>query len=157
MDVTNQLSQFLVDQHVEFETLGKKEKWLLQQRWRERFAVRLKQLTGKWVLDGIDWHVFSAEYYPSLKGARAEAALRELEVESFILISSNQQLPGYRCTASALPDLSELNSLTWDHPEVFDLYFFTPDLQWTVVFTHEQQHGPFFATASTAEDQTLRE
>ena len=41
-----------------------KEVWGLMQRWRETFAAKVKEETGKWNIGNVDWHVFSYNYYP---------------------------------------------------------------------------------------------
>lgn len=150
MDVTYLLEQFLSNHASGFVRLGTRDKWQFQQRWREHFATGVKEATGKWVLNGIDWHAFSSSYTPCLKGSRAEIAYRQLEVEAFVLLSSNEHLPGYICTARELPDLNDLYAFTEQNPQVLDLYLFAPDLRWTMVLTHEQEHGPFLAQSNQA-------
>ena len=144
MDET--LIKDLLNHHsIECESLSQKAKWELQQNWREHFAVAVKKSTGKWVLGGADWHAFSFGYTPSLSGFRAEEEYANLNGGSFILISSNEHLLSYRCEAQSLPELKTLYTFIDQNPEVLDLYFFSTDFSWTVVFTHELQHRIYLA------------
>jgi hypothetical protein len=139
------IAEFLDHHSMECESLSQKAKWELQQSWREHFAVAVKKATGKWVLDGADWHAFSSGHTPALSGFRAEMEYANLGGGSFVLVSSNEHLPAYRCEARSLPDLKTLYSFIDENPEVLDLYLFATDFRWTVVFTHEQQHQIYFA------------
>ena len=139
------IEEFLNRQAIECESLSQKAKWELQQNWREHFAAPVKESTGKWVLDGADWHAFSSGLTPALSGFRAEMEYANLAVGSFALISSNEHLLSYRCEARSLPELKTLYTFIDQNPEVLDLYVFSTDFRWTVVFTHEQQHQIYLA------------
>ena len=139
------IKEFLNHHSIECEPLSQKAKWELQQKWREHFAAAVKESTGKWVLGGADWHAFSSGHTPALSGFRAEVEYATLDAGSFVLISSNEHLLSYRCETRILPDLKTLYSFMNQNPEVLDLYLFSTDFRWTVVFTHEAQHRIYLA------------
>jgi hypothetical protein len=141
------LAQFLETLGIAFEPIDRQDKWSLQQKWRESFAKGVKDATGKWSDDGPDWCTFSAGYTASLRGYRAESAYSDAAAVSVILLSSNLAIPGYRC--SSKPLLGDIQQFITKERWLYDLYLFPPDFSWTMVFAHEEELGPFFATSST--------
>ena len=156
MNVDDLLERFLAVHTSECARLGKREKWQLQQRWREHFTAGVKDATGKWILGDADWHAFSSGYAPSVQGFGAEVAYGECKGESFILISSNEQVPAFRCIAQSLPAFTDLYAFAQENPQVFDLYLFSPDFRWTLVLTHEPDYGPYFARSSRTDETESR-
>lgn len=143
------LEHFLVKQGVEFSPKETNAKWKIQRIWREKFARTTKEATGKWAINDRDWHTFSYGYAQSLRGARAESAYAEALAEHFILASSNEEIPFYQCRANNLPESDLLQRLIEENPALLDIYVFPLDLEWTMVFTHETNIGPFFAWAES--------
>lgn len=137
------IADFLTVHGYAFTTLGRKQKWEIQRDWRRQFSAGVNDATGKWVYKGKDWHAFSYGFTPCLKGARAEAAYDALTAESFLLLSSNEDVPAFKCETGP-PKLSALESLAMEHPSLLDLYISSPQFSWTFVLTHEAI-GPFFA------------
>jgi hypothetical protein len=125
------------------EALSFGETTLLQQRWRETFAERVRLATGQWTHLGFDWHAFSYELVYCVDRTKALAEYQALVVEAFFVLPHLDDEPGYRCNTRALPVLSWL-----------DAYVVAQDFAWTMVFTHEQDScGPYFTTAEWAQDR----
>ncbi|HSE18753.1 MAG TPA: hypothetical protein VLB46_16975 [Pyrinomonadaceae bacterium] len=142
------IKQFLDQHSIECEPLSQKVTWELQQKWREHFAAAVKEATGKWILNGSDWHAFSSGHTPSLSGFRAEVEYANLDAGAFVVISANEHVLSYQCETHALPDLQMFYSFIDRNPEVLDLYLFATDFRWTVVFTHEPQHSIYLARSA---------
>ena len=125
-------------------TLSKKELWLVQQNWRETYARRLHTETGKWLLRGFDWHVFSYGYCEYLKSKLAERAL-ENELPATVLVFSDS---GDTHVFGWSGELAELRTDRRD--DIFvsshDIIIAAQDFRWTFVLTHEFGRGPYFVS-----------
>jgi hypothetical protein len=67
-------------------TLGLKEIWELQKRWREVFAKRYFYATGRWVR-GADRHIFNERYFDRFSvGPAAELDYQHAEEASMIYV-----------------------------------------------------------------------
>jgi hypothetical protein len=126
------------------EILNKNKKWKIQQKWRECFSFNLKEQTGKWIINGTDWHTFSYHYSICLKGIKAEDAFTQCSVNQFYCISSNNFLNSIHCNNGRLPNSQVIKKILIDNPDIGDLYFIPDDFKWTMVFVHEFGVGPFF-------------
>lgn len=115
--------------------LDRRAIWEWQQHWREIYARGLKDATGKWVPDGLDWHSFAGDYTESRSGFAAEREYMSVEPTDFIVVSgwSRKQF-GFEATGQP-PDLNL----------GVDVLVFPCTLEWTMAYTHEDDHGPFFA------------
>ena len=108
----------------------------MMQKWREVFAGAVKARTGKWRYRGYDWHAFSYNFSRALTGAEALAAYGAQQATEYAVIPEDEDLPAYRCRGHFLPDFSAL---------FLDAYIFDASYIWTMVFTHEDECGPYFS------------
>lgn len=129
----NELRDLLRDGDVQFEEIPRKERWHYQQLWRECYCATVKARTGQWTYRGFDWHTFEFGFARSRLGLKALNAYFACTAGDFLVIPAHDTVPALRCHGDALPDLSPLA------PE---FYVFPPDLEWTMVFSHE---GPIFS------------
>jgi hypothetical protein len=127
------------------EAVSAKEKWKIQQTWRERFAEGVKSKTGKWVFKNSDWHAFSFNFTPCLRGARAEEAFKQKLANRFFLIASHHNIPAYICSKEGGLNAEIFTELLSNAPDLGDLYILPVDYEWTMVFVHEPNMGPFLA------------
>jgi len=116
---------------VSFGDLPQQEAWVYQQRWRECYCASMHALTGKWKDGDYGWNTFDRGYARCLRDSKALHAFLACPASEFLLILDSGK--GWRCSASAMPDLA-----SWPQ----ECYVFPPDLEWTMVFSHE---GPFFS------------
>ena len=113
----------------------------LQQLWRETFAQRVHDATGKWTHLQFDWHAFSYEFVYCLERDKARSAYGGQIVSQVVVLPNMNEELACRCKTSVLPNLDGL-----------DAYVCDPGLAWTMVFTHEIDWcGPYFTTAEWAE------
>jgi len=126
---------------------GEKNVWQVAQKWREVFAVNLKQQTGQWQLYRIDWHVFSYKYFPCVRDADAIEKFTSRIGEPFVVFSDAKSLQSEMLQFGADPKRSASGFETFleDNREYLDLYFFAADGTWTMVYTHEEMCPQFFA------------
>ena len=130
------LEDFLNQRKIACSNLDKKEIYRLRQEWRSVFSICLHQQTGKWRIGDIDWHTFSYKHAVHVGGAKAQDSYKSISGMSEIVIIDENAGIGFRCTVGELPDLTEIGR---------DLYVFPISLDWTMVFTHEQDFGPYFS------------
>jgi hypothetical protein len=119
--------------------LSQREAWQLMQDWRQVFAAAYHASSQKWKFGKFEWHIFSYEYVPSIKGDKAIWEYFAQPVVPFYLITDdNEGLPSYRLVDICWPDLR-----SW----YLDVYIWPVDLSWTMAFTHESDSGfgPYFA------------
>ena len=133
------LKKTLETKNIDYEPLGQKERYAIQREWLTRFAQEVKDVKGKWVFNGFMWHGFSFGMQECAEGKGAMAAYRHQNVERFYLFDENAE-HCYRCRGRIFPDLSGAAG---------DVYVFPESMGWTMVFTHEIDHGPFFAECRT--------
>jgi len=131
--VESELQKLLVEQGVEFVVLAQAERWRHQQRWRECYCTEVKARTGKWTYKGRDWHAFSFGFARCWLDTKALNAYTAYSADDFLIIAETGEGSALRCRAAAPPDLSSIRA---------EFYVFPPDLDWTMVFTHE---GPIFS------------
>src|SRR6186713_2005377 len=113
----------------------------LQQLWRETFALRVHDATGKWTHLQFDWHAFSYEFVYCLERDKALSAYESQVVSEVLVLPSMDEGLACRCKTSTRPILDGL-----------DAYICDPDFGWTMVFTHETDWcGPYFTTAEWAQ------
>jgi len=119
----------------------------LQQRWRETFARRVKQLTGKWTDSGFDWHTFSRQYVYALDGDEAHNAYRKAWSSQGYVLPQLDDPWGYRICSDIPPDFSCKRNI--------DVAICPLDFSWTMVYTHEDDlFGPYFTKAAWADKPT---
>ena len=113
-------------------------RWRLEQAWREVFARATFLRTGKWRIPNLEWHVFSYGDTPCEAGAKAYELFQLETPTAFCVWPEDQHLPIFLCTGGSHLPLSALQD---------DIYVFSEDLAWTMVFTHEFSMGlgPYFA------------
>lgn len=126
----------LIDQGAAPSTLPQKEVWDLLRAWRTAFVPEVLAATGRPVHLGFEWHAYSYEFSRALEGDLAFAAYQARAVTDYVVLSAWSGASfGFRC-AGPLPDF---RGKRWD-------VIVTPlDLVWSMVFTHEDRFGPYFA------------
>ncbi len=140
-----EISSFFFRNNMPCEVLSMKEKWRIQQAWREKFAKEVKSSTGKWIFRGFDWHAFSYEFTPCLRGARAEEVFNQKSADKCFLVTSHRDIPAYLCNKGEGLNAGIFIELLSSLPGLIDFYIFPIDYKWTMVFVHEPNMGPFFA------------
>ena len=118
------------------EELDTKARRQLMQRWRETFAVPVRERTGRWVYGGIEWHAFSWGFCQSRSGKRALADYFAEAIESLLVLPQDEGSPAFRCTTANHIDFTPCHEDVYIVPDSFD---------WTIAFTHEEGVGPFFS------------
>ena len=119
--------------------LFQEEKYTFQKVWRKTFANGLE---GK----ELDWHTFSYNMIPHIKGSEAINAFNSQPVKNYLIISSNHKLAGLTCNGSSIISYEDLIKITRKNPFLYDLYISHQNLKWTFVITHEDEFGPYFST-----------
>jgi len=145
------IGRFLSEHGLAVEPLDKREKFRLQQRWRETFCLEVKEATGQWVYEGIDWHAFSYGYAPCLKGGDAETAFNSHSGRQCYCWSSDLALIGYFCQGHTFLKGEVFKVLLTEHPAIADLFVVDESFDWTLVLVHEGEVGPFFKQRSPAQ------
>ncbi len=126
-----------------FEPLPSKQVWAWQTAWRQKFCRGLFEQTGHWTRGPFEWHVFSFGHHPCRSGAAALRAYRGLPPCEYLLLSAwSRRSFGYLCQGP-LPAL-DLQ---------LDLIVAPLTTAWTMAFTHEAAHGPFFAVEGAADPE----
>src|SRR5688572_20107447 len=118
--------------------LARDERFRLQQRWRELFAPGVKARTGKWQHNGTDWHAFSFGFCYALSGAKASDAYTREATASVLIIPGDNHLPAVRYRGESLPEFAGLR---------VDVYVWAESGEWSMVFTHEDDFGPYYTRA----------
>jgi uncharacterized protein DUF4275 len=116
-------------------TLDKKERWRLEQRWREAFASGVKQKTGKWTHLEFDWHAFSFGFTQCLRSTKALEAYSRMMAQQCVVTPHYPNESAFLCKGGNLPSYLGRG---------LDRYVFDLECTWTMVFTHEDQSGPFY-------------
>jgi Domain of unknown function (DUF4275) len=109
----------------------------LHDRWRTTFAFALPSTRKRSSGDTLAWHVFSWNHAPCHERAAAEDAYWQ-EYGGTIFVLGGSASVAWRANVQELPDLSGLRE---------DFYVCPEDFSWTMVFTHEDDFGPYFTTA----------
>lgn len=137
--------KFKISSGIEISHIRKKEKWRLQQRWREKFSSQVKTDQGRWVIAGQDWYTFADNYYAHYSGFKAEVEFNEALAKQFVFICSRDDIPAYNCKCTKAPKADLFTQLLANILKLDDVYLFDLELTWTMVFVHEESFGPFFA------------
>jgi hypothetical protein len=97
----------------------------------------VKELTDKDTHKGFDWHAFSEGLASAHSGDEARSEYRRRQpTEEFLVLVGPTPHEGFACKSDALP---------WMEGKGLDLYVVAPNFSWTMVFTHEDYVGPYFA------------
>ena len=136
--ISQEVEIFFYKYNVSYIQLTKKESFNIQQNWRNIFSIRLKQQKNTWKYKQFDWHTFSYGFAKHKSGIRAKELFKTQSSENYYVVPEDVDGLIYKCTSSEFPDFSEL---------CLDLYIFPDTIDWTMVFTHEENIGigPFFA------------
>ncbi len=112
--------------------------------WCEVFLEAVKRKTGSYRYRSYHWHAFSYGLVPAHQGHRAFEAFDIVRDTPLLLVPESWQ-------ASCGVKLANPNSA--DFSEVADdVYVFPESLEWTMVFTHEPNIGPYFSTPDVCDD-----
>ncbi len=143
--ISQKITSFLDKKNVDYEQLNKNVCFKIQQNWRRIFSKNIKNQKGVWKYKSFDWHTFSYNFAYYKNGFHAKKLYNSLSNQTFYLISEDIDGLAYRCKSILLPDFSELG---------LDLYVFSENQEWTMVFTHEESvgFGPFFAYSEWQND-----
>ncbi len=123
--------------------LSKRDKEGLQQEWRVAFAPEVKLRTGKWSSGGYDWHAFSSKMSRALSDGRAEEEYRNEDADELILLPEIVGEPAFIWRGNRLPDFGRY---------VIDVSVSPPGFDWTMVYTHEADCGPYFSRRQWHDD-----
>ncbi|MEL6339155.1 MAG: hypothetical protein AAFQ65_04560 [Myxococcota bacterium] len=123
--------------------LSLKQKWKLLQVWRERYCKPLHEQTGLWAgRSGHAWSSFNDSYFPATRGDAAMADYLEEDPATLLVLPDDENTLGFEINSSCIPTFENT---------FLDVYVVPPDMNWTMVFTHEHPEiGPFFARAKTS-------
>ncbi len=124
---------------------GSRTAW---QRWREVFAAPVLRATGKWTYKSSDWHAFSHRFSNCVRGARAEHEFSKIEDRYFFAFSSLDCGLAYRCSGLFEVGRIAFADLVNGDVPLPDVFVSSLDMDWTMVFTHEDSSGtvgPFFS------------
>ena len=118
--------------------LSKKQRGVVLQQWREVFAAPYYQVSGKWKLDGFEWHVFSFNHTPAITGDEAINSYKTSVRTRFFVVPEDPRLEAYSCESGEWPSFRQT---------LCDIYVWPQNLSWTVAFTHEESLGlgPYFS------------
>ena len=86
--IVDEIEEYLINNKIEISQIGKKEKWRLQQCWREKFSSQVKSDQGRWVIAGQDWYTFADNYYAHYSGFKAEVEFNKVLPKQFVFICS---------------------------------------------------------------------
>lgn len=149
--------------------LGTKDRWSALERWRRVYARALHERTGKWQINGFDWHVFSFEHATAEEGSAALEDYRLQRASALLVLPEDGRLPAFQLNGEygprrATKHLGRAAGQGQERPPkraldgaalpdftgtALDVLVFPPDLAWTMAFTHEAdaslEIGPFFA------------
>jgi hypothetical protein len=117
--------------------LTKRDAFRILQRWREVFSRQLHDERSTWILDGFDWHVFSAGYADAYEGLDAEDCLRNVHERLLFVRAEDDSV--FVVEFDGPVGLPTGRGCDW--------YITARDFSWTFVRPHEET-GPFFARAS---------
>jgi len=118
--------------------IAERARWVQLQAWRKVYAAGLHRATGRWKLGAHEWHVFSFSHVRrAVHGARAFAAYLAEKPVAFVVCPERTELPAVSVDRGELPAFRF---------QCEDILVWTPDLAWTMAFTHEDSVGlgPYF-------------
>lgn len=135
---------FIGEIAAEFEMLSILEGRSVIQRWRNVFSSSVKERTGKWVIESIDWHTFSYRYHPFIVGNQAlEKFYTNGCDDVYIWFSDDlgsvfyiQNLQKHALIEFAIGNRQHL-----------DIYLFDESGEWTFILTHERDFEFIYADA----------
>ena len=130
-------------QFLSFEPLDDSIRLEYQQDWREVYSRSVNEKISEWTYLDFDWHTFTWGETPHLEMDSAWNAYRSKDPTNLILLDNIDGGLAYKCNGPNLPDFSKKG---------LDVYICTPDMKWTMVFTHEDDFvgSPFFCTRKMA-------
>jgi len=146
----NKIIDFFEKNFIFFESYPKNKKWKIEQNWRKNFSLNLKKQTGKWIVDGYDWHIFSRKFKKCYKGEIAINKFIKLDDQKLFIgiYNSNNIDIIYSCQSKKLNFLLNLNEFLLKEGLLCDIYLYSIDFSWTMVYTHENNFGPYFSFSS---------
>ena len=118
------------------ERLSADETAQLQIRWREEFAGDITDVPLATSSGGYDWHVFSYERVFAVVGDEAVREYASCSAREFWVLPHGRN-GGLAVRSDVLPDLRRRRR---------DAYVVPKDFEWTMVYTHEAEFGPYFTT-----------
>ena len=121
--------------NVGYVALTKKESINIQKEWLQLFANRVKEMTGKWVVDRFMWSGFCQGLQPCYKDDKAFEKYEDQFVEDYYVFDESGK-HAYLCKSEKYPDFRFIGR---------DIYLMPKSRLWTMVFSHEMMS--FFAEA----------
>jgi CheY-like chemotaxis protein len=107
----------------------------VSEQWVDVFAKHVRAKHGEPIYGGYRWHGFNYQLEPHLEGkAAVEQYQRQWEAPFYVF----DEMLSFclLCPPQPYPDLSHLH---------YDLYISHHKMKWTMVYTHEEDCGPYFA------------
>lgn len=123
----------------------------IQKEWRRHYSHAVMEKTGRWVHEGIDWHVFSYGFKKAVVGSQVSLNYEKLKDKTYYFFGGKPQF-GFSCDGP-LPELKGLRSFLEENRWAYDVYLAAADYSWTTVLTHENSDPRIACFYSRAEWQ----
>lgn len=134
-----ELRRVLSDACGRVEVLSDRARRSARRRWQKTYSRNVKAFAGRWCFYGLDWHTFSWGFASARSGSAALTLYRAQGADQLIVLPEDVDLAAFRRLEGGHPDLSNHS---------IDVSISPEDFRWTVVFTHDDDCGPYFARAS---------
>lgn len=120
------------------------------QKWRTQFSSPVKESTGKWTIDSVDWHTFSHGYHPFATSTHPEFGLSNHSIDSTFVWSTGNGFDEKVFLVSPPMKRRWVDLLDFldAHTNYFDLYIVGIEYDWTCVLTHEEDFEIIYAESS---------
>jgi hypothetical protein len=134
--------------------LSLEETQKFRQRWRDRFVGKNPHAAGiKIPLHGChmcgirpctyDWHFFSFNHTPADRGFKEKLGAYSEPEENIVVFAEPCEAPALQLKYRDLEKFFMGNAVGNN-----DIYMSPRKLGWTLVFTHEEDFGPYFMVAA---------
>ena len=144
------LVQRMKDTFTEVRELTVEETLKFRKEWRERFAGKEEKLPGLPLHNclhcggrrtGYDWHCFSFRHVPAVKDYVRRMRDASHPDENIMVWVERCGLPGIIVRLGELAGFLEKECQPTE-----ELYVMPKKITWTLVFTHEEDFGPYFVS-----------
>jgi len=117
----------LIEQCDKVTILSKSNSINLHKKWLKVFSTNVKAVTGKWINDEHLWEGFSSGLQTSYLNNKALEQYKLQKSHSFYIFDESGK-HGFICTSNKLPEFYNTG---------YDIYLFSEDESWTIVFCHD--------------------
>lgn len=112
---------------IDYFQLSKSDSIKVQDQWRNIFASKVKEATGKWKIEGSYWMGFAERIEPSFKNTKAIFEYEKQQLEPWYIFDESGK-HCFFCKSKKLP--------TFYNPG-HDVYIVSESFLWTIVFRHD--------------------